>query len=145
MPISISPSPVIDGDAAVGTREREAQADHGGAAHGRPEIEVSRAVAGGADVVARRAKPRDDQMVAAIRQDPLDELPPVQHQRVHVLRPISRWLKRIATGRLLSKAMSPGRSDNVVNIVRSLDAIGQEAAEPEHRLGDRAHRNLPAD
>ena len=45
------------GDAAVRPRQREPEPDHGGAAHGAPEIEVQRMIAGGGDVVGRRAEP----------------------------------------------------------------------------------------
>ena len=95
-----------DGDAAVGPRQRQPEPDHRGAAHGAPEIEVERMVAGRGDIPGRRAEPADDQQIAAVDEKLPHEIPPVEHHRVHCLRPISRCDNRIAIWRLPSNAMS---------------------------------------
>ena len=94
------------GDAAIGLRQSEPEADHRGAAHRAPQIEVERMIAGRGDVIGRRAQPADDEQIAAVDQQLPYEVAPVEHHRVHCLRPISRCDSRIATWRLPSNAMS---------------------------------------
>jgi len=83
--------------AALRFRQREAEPDHGGAAHGTPEIKIERMIAAGSDIVGGRAEPGDDQQIAAIRQQGFDEFAPVEHHLPHTLRPINRCDSRIAT------------------------------------------------
>ena len=62
-------------------------------------------VAGGGDVVGRRAEPADHGEVAAVGEQCLHECAPLHHL-VHTLRPISRCESRIATERSPENAMS---------------------------------------
>src|SRR5579862_2126579 len=98
-----------DRDPAARLRQRQAEANHRGAPHSAPEIEVERIVSGRSHVVSRRAETADNQKVSPINQQPLHKVAPVEHlcsYRVHCLRPISRWASRIATWRLPSNAVS---------------------------------------
>src|SRR5882672_802321 len=86
--------------------QRQAEADHGGASHGAPEIEIERMIAAGRNVIGGRAQPGDDKQVLAVDEQFLDELSPVQHHLVHSLRPISRCDSTMATWRSPPNAMS---------------------------------------
>ncbi len=94
------------GDAAFGLRQRQPKADHRGAAHGAPQIKVERMIAGRRGIVGRGAESADDEQIAAIDQKLPHKIAPVEHHRVHCLRPIKRCDSKIATCRLPSNAMS---------------------------------------
>jgi hypothetical protein len=55
-----------DGHAPIGTREGEPQADHRGATHPAPDIEIEGMIAASHDVKGRRAKSGDDQEFPAV-------------------------------------------------------------------------------
>ena len=63
IPISISPSPVITATRFSRLRQRETKPDHGGAAHGAPQIEIAVVVAGSGEIVSRRAETGHDQQI----------------------------------------------------------------------------------
>src|SRR6202023_3465252 len=94
------------GDTALGLRQRQPKPDHGGAAHRAPKVEVKRMIAGRGGVVGRGAQSADDEEIAAVDQKLPYQFAPVEHHRVHCLRPINRCESRIATWRLPSNAMS---------------------------------------
>ena len=114
-PIKASPSPVSTATRRVGLGERQAEADHGGAAHRAPEIEVERMIAAGGGIVSRRTEPGDDQQIAPVGQHLFHECAAIErrlihhrlvHHLVHCLRPISRCDRMMATGRSPLNAMS---------------------------------------
>jgi len=132
--------------APVGTGKSEAEADHCGAAHGAPEIKIQRVVAGGGDVIGRRAKAGNDEEIAAVDQELLYELTPVEHHRIRygpllgadqALREKDRDLK-IAVERHVAAG-----ADNLVDHVGRFDPVGEKPAEPQHILGHGAHGHLP--
>src|SRR5580693_919005 len=67
------------GDAPIRSRQSKAKADHGGAAHGAPEIKVQRMIAGRGDVVSCRTEPGNDQEIAAIDQELPHKIAPINH------------------------------------------------------------------
>ena len=102
-------------DPARGLRERQAEADHGGAAHRPPEIEIERMIAAGGGIVSRRTEPGDDEQIAPLGQHLFHECAAIErrpihhrlvHHLVHCLRPISRCDRMMATGRSPLNAMS---------------------------------------
>ena len=58
-----------DRDALLRLRQREAEPDHRRAAHGAPQIEIARIVAGGGEIPGGRAEPRHDQQIVAAAFD----------------------------------------------------------------------------
>ena len=62
-----------DRDAPLRLRQRQPEPDHGGAAHGAPEIEIAVVVAGGGEIPGGRAEAGHDQQIVA----------PVGEQRGH--------------------------------------------------------------
>src|SRR5215475_3122614 len=93
-----------DEDPTRGLRQRKAKADHGGATHSPPKIEVEWMIAAGRNVISGRAEPTHDQQVPTLKEQLLDKLTPVEHH--HTLRPISRCERRTPTSRLPLNAMS---------------------------------------
>ena len=88
------------GDAAVGARQREAEAHRRRAAKPAPDVEIARIVAAGRDVIGRRADAGDDQQAAALLQQFGDELAAVHGQWPFLLRSTMRCDNRIATWKL---------------------------------------------
>ena len=62
-PISISPSPVMTATRFSRLRQRETKPDHGGAAHGAPQIEIARIVAERGQIPGGRAEAGHDQEI----------------------------------------------------------------------------------
>src|ERR1700730_1837147 len=87
-------------------RQRKAETDHGGAAHGTPEIEVEWMITTGRNVVGGRAEPGHDQQIFAVDEQLLDELTPIEHHLFHCLRPINRCDNRMEPCKSPENAMS---------------------------------------
>src|SRR4051794_18662613 len=89
-------------------REGEPEPDHRGAAHRAPKIEVERMIAGGGDVVGRRAEPGDDQEVAPALQEPRDGGAPVERRRhfANTLAPMRRCERSTAVAVSASNVMA---------------------------------------
>src|SRR5215208_632500 len=88
-------------------REGEPEPDHRGAAHRAPKVEVERMIAGGGDVVGRRAEPGDDQEVAPVLQEPRDGGAPVEGLRhfANTLAPMRRCERSTAVAVSASNVM----------------------------------------
>src|SRR5215212_5557341 len=88
-------------------REGEPEPDHRGAAHRAPKVEVERMIAGGGDVVGRRAEPGDDQEVAPALQEPRDGGAPVERRRhfANTLAPMRRCERSTAVAVSASNVM----------------------------------------
>src|SRR5207344_2652475 len=88
--------------------QRDAEPDHRRAAHGAPEIEVERPLAGGGSIVAGRAEAGDDEQVARIAQQRAGDRAAIEGAVVshfaNTLAPTRRWENSTATGTALSNA-----------------------------------------
>jgi hypothetical protein len=97
-------------------REGEAEADHGRAAHGAPEVEVAVVVAGREEVVAGRAEASDDHQIAAVLHQLAHHLAAVEphrrraHFATHFLRPSMRCENNTASRCSPSKASAAAAS-----------------------------------
>ena len=105
-----------DRDRAVRLRHRQTQAHRHRAAHAAPEVEVAVVVAGGRDIVGRRAEPGDNQQILAVGQQARDDGAAVECRRAHFaptvkgLRPIRRCDSNTAAPKLPSKAIRSAAS-----------------------------------
>ena len=155
MPISISPSPVMTNTRRWAVQS-EAEPDHGGAAHGAPQVEIERAIAGGAGVVAGRAQAGDHQQLARVPQQfaatarrssvpsflmPIPSLRPLQfHEHLRAdqtLREQHRHRHRAIEGE------GGGGGDHVGDIIGMVRAMHMDAGGAQHGSGRAAHRHLP--
>src|SRR6185312_5297474 len=98
-------------DATLRLRQREPEADHGGATHRAPEIEVAVVVAGGSGVPRGRAKPGDkQQIVTAAGEQRSHGGAAFEAHLVHTLLPMSCCDKMTAAMRSPPKACWTARS-----------------------------------
>src|SRR5579883_702333 len=100
-----------DSDRPLRLRQGQAESDHGGAAHGAPEIEIARVLAGVEHVIGRRAEAAHDKQIAALGKQRLHRLAAIERTEiphhllsVHFLRPIIRCEIKTAICWSLSKA-----------------------------------------
>ena len=100
-------------------------------------------VAGRGHVVSGGAEPGDDQKVAAVDQDLPYEIAPVEHHLRPLLaadQPLRQQNRDLEIA--VERHVAAG-ADDIVDIIRTVDPVGEKAGEPQHVLGDRAHRHLP--
>ena len=131
-------------DAPSGLRQREAQTDHGGAAHRAPQIEIAVIVAGGGRIPGGRAEAgNDQQVIAAVGEQRGHGGAAFEPHLVHTFLPISCCDRITAAMRSSPKACWMARSAMPATSSGIVHAINFRLAQFEHRIDDRSHRHLP--